>query len=253
MIKRFYLFLFCVVLLPTAAFAQSEKDRILPILEHRFGKSIDTKLNLYELNEYFVISPHFDLHGTLVTVSVIPKYFLNDSHPEWEEPYERPHLLPNEYNVAVSIFSSIKPFGRLLARYEDPSITNSTIYRHEYYDKADLTYLESFYFDRNTDKERVRSISINFSHTVIGNIIGKKFDRFDTNHPFLGCTSDACYYVDRSTYRRLKENVNSTFEGIVAPDYVTLHNFGRKHQQLKLRVKKEKSSWAKQSSFLRFS
>jgi len=229
--KKIISLLIVCLLIPTgccSALAQTEKAQILPQLETSFGISIDTNLSLFVINEQFVLEPLFDEKNGLVKISVLPKYYLSEQHPEWKEPHDRPHLSRADYEFVFSRLIAIKTLGKLIGRFFNPFITNSTSYRTEYYENAELTYLESFYFDKDTDKERVRSIYISYRHPVVGKITGKRSDRRSKYRPFLGCIGNKCYFVNEDTYKRLKIGSRVDFEGIAAPEYVNLETFGRK-------------------------
>ena len=239
------LWLILLLVFQLNVFAQHDKQHILRLFEETFGKSIDTTLNLYEANELFVVRPEFESNDTLFRISVVPKYWFEDQHPEWKEPDARPHLNRAGYDAVVAKINSIKPFGKVLGNDSEgvrvAVITNFTDYRHEYYENGDLEYLESFYWDKETNKERIRAIYINLFHYVEGKIDGKRFDKYSNREPFLVAVGEKNYYVDKTTYGRLKKGKVNVFQGILAPDYVNFYYFGKKRKPFKLKFQKEKS------------
>ncbi|HEX8735009.1 MAG TPA: hypothetical protein VF721_06795 [Pyrinomonadaceae bacterium] len=155
-------FLFLSLLLVLQANAAQEKAQVLENCRRLFGDSVDEKLNLFEVNQQFVLRAEFSEKGKLVKILVEPKYFYEEEHPEWTEPKERPHLANSVYADVIAKINSIKPFGNFLRKKWDGVITNSTDYRREYYKNAVLEYGESFYFDITTDKQRVRFVRIEY-------------------------------------------------------------------------------------------
>ena len=160
--NKIFCFLFLLLLFVLQANAAQEKTQVLENCRRLFGDSVDEKLNLFEVNQEFVLRAGFSVKGKLVKISVVPKYFYEEQHPEWTEPKERPHLANPFYAGVIAKINSIKPLGKFLKKRLDEAITNSTSYRTEYYANAVLVYGESFYFDMTTDKQRVRFVRIEY-------------------------------------------------------------------------------------------
>src|SRR6059058_314164 len=58
----------------------NQRSLILSACENLFGKAIDPQDALFNVNDLFVLRPGFDSHGTLIEISVTPKYWFEQKH-----------------------------------------------------------------------------------------------------------------------------------------------------------------------------
>lgn len=97
----------------------------------------------FEINELFVLQAKFDKRELLTELAVKPKYFFNESHPEWEEPYHFPLLTWSEFKSLLARLETVKAKGRLTRKANAGSfITNSTGYYKEGYVHGSLEWGE---------------------------------------------------------------------------------------------------------------
>ncbi len=140
----FVLALFAVLPYSLTGSARSpEKVKILAACEREFGPPVDETQNLFALNEAFVLQAKFDRRGALTEFAVQPKYFFDETHPEWEEPRSFPLLSRAEFTDLVRRLDALKQKGRLTRPANIASvITNSTGYFTETYQHALLKWGE---------------------------------------------------------------------------------------------------------------
>lgn len=120
-----------------------EKEAILQSCAQLFGAAVDAKQNLFEVNQAFVLQVTFNKRGKLAEFAVKPKYFFNDTHPEWKEPDLFPSLSPSEFRDLITRLDAMKPKGRLLKpRSNFRVVTNLTTYPKEIYKHAVLEWGE---------------------------------------------------------------------------------------------------------------
>src|SRR6185295_16867127 len=112
------------------------KSTVLNDCAKVFGESIDTRLNLFEVNPSFVLQPQFDEHDNLTRLSVFPKYFLEEEHPEWTEPPHWPLFLPAEFKSLLNRLDKIVSKGKLVEPGIGGVVTNSTSYFLDKYEHA---------------------------------------------------------------------------------------------------------------------
>jgi hypothetical protein len=156
----------CALLLSLTIMGAAQKEILLKKCEATFGEPVDKDLNLFPLNNDFVVSVEFTKKGTLKVIAVQPKYFFCDIHPEWLEPDKRPHLLNKTPQALVSLIDSIRSLGTLKTKSAGSVITNSTNYREECYENAVITFADTWdWYGNPTDDPKVRFIRVNYDST----------------------------------------------------------------------------------------
>lgn len=197
-IPRFLLTLICLLALAMVCSAQNiKKPAVLNSCEDVFGTSIDTKLNLFEVNEFFVLQPRFDAAADVIELSVLPKYFLQESHPEWSEPEHWPLLSSAEVQNLLARLEAVVPKGKLVATAADSVITNSTGYFLDRYERA--------YVYRGNVVSGVRFFHVFPFHTMEGYVRKAKHERSVFNEDFYRVLiGQLNYFVDRAQYHKLK-------------------------------------------------
>ena len=140
----------------------SEKESVLRACEREFGAAVDAKQNLFEVNASFVLQAKFDARGALDMISVSPKYFFEETHPEWTEPHHWPLLSRSEFAAVLAHVDSIRPRGRWVWSSGDTSVvTNMT---HRFMDEYENAFVErGDYADIG-----VRFVSVYFMREVSG-------------------------------------------------------------------------------------
>ena len=188
----------------------SEKESVLRACEREFGAAVDAKQNLFEVNASFVLQAKFDARGALDMISVSPKYFFEETHPEWTEPHHWPLLSRSEFAAVLAHVDSIRPRGRWVWSSGDTSVvTNMT---HRFMDEYENAFVErGDYADIG-----VRFVSVYFMREVSGVVArkyrcGQSFYAGQRPH-LLHVTVGGCgYFVGRSTFARLRVGRRSRF------------------------------------------
>jgi hypothetical protein len=121
--------------------AQTQRDRIQLACFREFGATIDSKLNLFEINRDFVLQITYDERNRLLKFEVKPKYFLNEAHPEWTAPDDFPLLSQDLFRNLVNRLETIEAKGKLTVPINKIAfVTNQTGHYREGYDKAALRW-----------------------------------------------------------------------------------------------------------------
>lgn len=92
----------------------SEKQEILNRCTAEFGVAVDTQQNIFAVNRFYVLRLIFTKHGKLADLAVQPRFYFNETHPEWEEPDDFKRLSKSEYEELLERLEPMKPKGRLL-------------------------------------------------------------------------------------------------------------------------------------------
>ena len=190
----------------------SEKESVLRACVREFGAAVDVKQSLFEVNASFVLQPKFDARGALMMMSVTPKYFHEETHPEWTEPHRWPLLSRSEFAAVLSRIDSVRPRGRWVWSSGDTSVvTNST---HYFMDEYEHAFVErGDYVDIG-----VRFVRVYFMHEVKG-LVTRKYGCGQSSsgaarHSFLHVTVAGCgYFVGRRTFARLRAGRGARFRG----------------------------------------
>jgi hypothetical protein len=121
----------------------SEKESVLQLCNQYFGAPVDAKQNLFDVNQFYVLHVKFNNRGELVESAVEPKYFFEESHPEWNEPDNFAFLSKAEYESVLAHLDRIKPKGRFIKpRSNIVVVTNLTAPHKDIYEHAVLEWGE---------------------------------------------------------------------------------------------------------------
>jgi hypothetical protein len=175
----------------------AEKGTVLQACSDLFGASIDANEDLFEVNSIFVLQPKFDSAGNLIRLSVFPKYWLEEKHPEWTEPEKWPLFSPNEYEELVTRLNTLVPKGALLEASKGSFVTNSTAYLLDKYEYAYL--LRGSVADLG-----VRFVDLYPFHELKGSVKKKQHLKsvFSDDHRIL--VGELNYFVRPADYRSIK-------------------------------------------------
>jgi hypothetical protein len=121
----------------------SEKDEILRICNQMFGAPVDAGQNLFEVDQFHVLRVKFNNRGRLEQLAVEPKYYFEESHPEWKEPDNFANLTKSEYENLLARLDNVKPKGALIKPAPSgAAVTNMTAWYKAVYENAVLEWGE---------------------------------------------------------------------------------------------------------------
>ena len=121
----------------------SEKDQILRICNQMFGAPVDEGQNLFEVDQFHVLRVKFNNRGRLEQLAVEPKYYFEESHPEWKEPDNFANLTKSEYENLLVRLDSVNPKGTLIKPAPGGAVvTNMTAWYKAVYENAVLEWGE---------------------------------------------------------------------------------------------------------------
>lgn len=129
---------------PSPAYAEvSEKETVLRACNQLFGAPVDTELHLFEANQFYVLRVKFDGRGGLEQLAVEPKYYFEESHPEWKYPDNFTYLSQVDYDTLPAQLDAIKPKGALIKPDAGGGVvTNMTSWHKAIYENAVLEWGE---------------------------------------------------------------------------------------------------------------
>lgn len=128
---------------PPARARDADKESVLRTCERLFGAPVDEKQNFFEVNQFYVLRVKFDEGGRLEQLAVEPKYFFEESRPEWEYPSDFRDLSQGEYESLLERLDGVRPKGAL--RKADAGggvVTNMTSRHKAVYENAVLEWGE---------------------------------------------------------------------------------------------------------------
>jgi hypothetical protein len=191
-------FLMMVILCAADCPAQGvQRLVVLKACTSLFGLPIDDQENLFEVNSLFVLRPQFDKNGTLNSLSVLPKYWFSETHPEWEEPKTWPLLSPAEYRILLDRLDQVSTKGKLTAIGYGSVVTNSTEYFLDRYENA--------YVHHGNVLSDVRFFEIYPLHDVQGYVRRKRHYRSLFHEDFYQIlVGESNYFVHPKTYIKVK-------------------------------------------------
>jgi hypothetical protein len=89
-----------------------ELDNVVEKLSQSFPFADSTE-HIYALNSVYVVQPLFDKSGVLTEIRIFPRYYFNETHPDWREPDNPPYLDEPEYRRLLSLIDKVSPLGQL--------------------------------------------------------------------------------------------------------------------------------------------
>lgn len=92
----------------------AEKESVLRACTQLFGAPVDTKPHLFEANQFYVLRVKFDSRDRLEQLALEPKYYFEESHPEWKYSDNFTYLSQVEYDNLLTHLDTIKPKGVLI-------------------------------------------------------------------------------------------------------------------------------------------
>jgi hypothetical protein len=118
--------------------AQGDRETVLQACATLFGPPVDSETGLFEVNRFYVLEARFDESGRLTQLGVLPKHWLSDNHPEWEEEDDVGELTRSEYESLLVKLEGVRRKGKLLERAKFPVISNTTARIRDIYERAVL-------------------------------------------------------------------------------------------------------------------
>jgi hypothetical protein len=113
---------------------------VLPQVTGTFGQPVDEDLGLYDVNRFYVLQVEFDDSDSLIKLSIYPKYYFEESNPDWADTGENKHLVWTQYKELLKKLTKIAPLGKLIEPASPISIvTNMTAWQTEKYENGLLT------------------------------------------------------------------------------------------------------------------
>jgi hypothetical protein len=169
--KNLLVMLSCIayLLLPVSAYAKrSEKESILRICNQLFSSPIDTKQHLFEVNQFYVLRVKFNNRDRLEQLAVEPKYFFEESHPDWREPDNFTNLTKADYDDSLARLDRVKSKGALIKPASGISVvTNMTAWHKAIYKHAVLEWGEVVDLRRGENAPlEIRWLRLNYSRSL---------------------------------------------------------------------------------------
>lgn len=116
------------------------KPVVLPQITGAFGQSVDEDLGLYDVNRFYVLQVEFDESDSLIKLSIYPKHYFEESHPNWTDTGENKYLVWDQYKELLKKLTRIAPLGKLIEPAPSISVvTNMTAWRTAKYENGLLT------------------------------------------------------------------------------------------------------------------
>jgi hypothetical protein len=172
----------------------------------------DSNKELLDFNKDFVLRPHYDEYGSVLIIEAVPKFYLNDAHPDWVEPDALPFLDRPNYTHLLALIDQVRPLGR--RHNEDPSsmyVTNSQFPATDEYDNAVVKRSMYAYAIGDADHPaffQAASFSILFFHPVSGTL-----DSLQKSKKRAGPSSVCSVSIDGKRYLTTNKNCNSLKAG----------------------------------------
>lgn len=121
-----------VLYFSVGAISAQSRTEVLKKCEMLFGKPVDEQLSLFEVNRYYVLRVDFNKKDRLREFAVEPKFYFEDSHPEWAETADNEWLTEFDLRSLLGRLDGIKqkgPITRPSAKFS--VVTNLTAWNYE--------------------------------------------------------------------------------------------------------------------------
>jgi hypothetical protein len=118
------------LLLPSIGYALCQSAWLrwnLKLARNLFGPEIRDEPHLFELNKDYVLKIQFDKVSEISGISIIPKYYLQEIEPEWNEPDYIVEMNDDEYREILSKAEKLKSLGSLVRSGSVGIVTGSRL------------------------------------------------------------------------------------------------------------------------------
>jgi hypothetical protein len=94
---------------------------------------VDSEQDLFAAGFDYLIQPTYEARGRIIEIRVVPKYFFNQTHPQWTEPTS-PVVMPlTAYEALLHQIGAVKPLGDLIRQGQVGIMLNlRTTFRDQY-------------------------------------------------------------------------------------------------------------------------
>ena len=181
MLKQGFASLIALVLscaVPSSCHGSSQQSHThdnLELAKSLFGPEVQAHPRLYELSRDYVLKLRLDKAGDVVSIIVMPKYYFEETRPEWREPEYAVGMTNEEYERTFSKVSTMKTTGPLMVRGTSGIVTNSKLWLLDQYQQAFVQRIVSRTAaePRPGTPDMVHSFSVYFTHRIEGKVQNK--------------------------------------------------------------------------------
>ena len=134
--------------------------------------SADPSKHIYAVSSDHVLLSLFDKEGALTEISVVPRYYLNDTHPDWTEPDVLPSLSESAYRHLLSLIGQVKSLGQVNRKNSGSAYVTNDQYPilDEYDDCVVQRFMRSGSHVVGPNNFQVASFHVFFFHLVTGRL-----------------------------------------------------------------------------------
>jgi len=125
--------------IPSGHQITSREAILTQCLEH-FGQRVENSPILFDINRFYVLHVEFGADDQLAKASIEPKFYYEDTHPDWEEPDKFEWLSTGQVGELLSRLDRLRPLGKLVRRHSGVVfVTNLTGPQTDEYENAAVT------------------------------------------------------------------------------------------------------------------
>jgi hypothetical protein len=160
--------------------ALSQCSRHLQVARRLFGDEVQTQLHLFEVNKDYAVNLKTDVRCEVASLEIAPKYFWQESVPQWKEPDHLVGLPEKEYQSALEKAGKIRAIGSLLDKGAAGVVTNSKLWLTDQYEYAFVVRrIHSTADPVRSSPELVHSFSVYFIRRIEGVVEDKLMTELD--------------------------------------------------------------------------
>jgi hypothetical protein len=146
----------------------------LQLTRNEFGREVQKQPLLFEVNKDYLLELQLDRRGEIRKIEVAPRYFWQESNPEWREPGYKVGFLEKEYQETLAKVEQIKRIGSLVDKGTVGVVTNSKLWLTDQYEQAFIVRrIDSIAEPEQDSSELVHSFSIYFIRQIQGEVEDK--------------------------------------------------------------------------------
>ncbi len=161
-----------------------------------FGSQVRGHQDLFELNKDYVLKLQLGGGGEVVGVSAIPKYYLEETEPQWSEPEYVVGMTAGEYRDVLAKVGKLKSLGPLLHQGSVGVVTNSKLWLLDRYQSAFVQRILNRTARQTGDTpDSIHAFSVYFLRRVEGSVEDKQPPKQIGTDKQWRLKIDGCWYL----------------------------------------------------------
>jgi hypothetical protein len=133
---------------------------------------VDSKQDLFAADADYLLRPIFDATGAITEIRVVPKYYFEETHPEWPQPGSITYMPVATYEELLRRICEVKSLGSLIKQGQIGITLNL---QASFWDQYEKGFVERAMFRMSPEEaDGVSRFKVIYFHTIVGKLESKR-------------------------------------------------------------------------------